>query len=141
MSANRKSVFLSDSSLDILGPFSSGRLNGIIEKYGHLIQTQEIAALFSPSELALLYQITKQKATQERESWREFTARPLENLLNAVKTADNSRDIEHLIASIYSLNPLQEIALIEAIERHWADERARLFKAYQERKNSPNQGF
>ena len=53
MSANRKSVFLSDSSLDILGPFSSGRLNGIIEKYGHLIQTQEIAALFSPSELAL----------------------------------------------------------------------------------------
>jgi hypothetical protein len=137
MSANRKSVFLSDSSLDILGPFSSGRLNGIIEKYGHLIQTQEIAALFSPSELALLYQITKQKATQERESWREFTARPLENLLNAVKTADNSRDIEHLIASIYSLNPLQEIALIEAIEMHWADERARLFKAYQERKKQP----
>jgi hypothetical protein len=137
MSANRKSVFLSDSSLDILGPFSSGRLNGIIEKYGHLIQTQEIAALFSPSELALLYQITKQKATQERESWREFTARPLENLLNAVKTADNSRDIEHLIASIYSLNPLQEISLIEAIEMHWADERARLFKAYQERKKQP----
>ena len=137
MSANRKSVFLSDSSLDILGPFSSGRLNGIIEKYGHLIQTQEIAALFSPSELALLYQITKQKATQERESWREFTARPLENLLNAVKTADNSRDIEHLIASIYSLNPLQEISLIEAIEMHWADERARLFKAYQERKIQP----
>jgi hypothetical protein len=137
MSANRKSVFLSDSSLDILGQFSSGRLNGIIEKYGHLIQTQEIAALFSPSELALLYQITKEKATQERESWREFTARPLENLLNAVKTADNSRDIEHLIASIYSLNPLQEIALIEAIEMHWADERARLFKAYQERKKQP----
>jgi len=137
MSANRKSVFLSDSSLDILGQFSSGRLNGIIEKYGHLIQTQEIAALFSPSELALLYQITKQKATQERESWREFTARPLENLLNAVKTADNSRDIEHLIASIYSLNPLQEISLIEAIEMHWADERARLFKAYQERKKQP----
>jgi hypothetical protein len=137
MSANRKSVFLSDSSLDILGPFSSGRLNGIIEKYGHLIQTQEIAALFSPSELALLYQITKEKATQERESWREFTARPLENLLNAVKTADNSRDIEHLIASIYSLNPLQEISLIEAIEMHWADERARLFKAYQERKKQP----
>mgnify|MGYP003479130174 FL=1 len=137
MSANRKSVFLSDHALDILGPFSSGRLNGIIEKYGHLIQTQEIAALFSPSELALLYQITKQKATQERESWREFTARPLENLLNAVKTADNSRDIEHLIASIYSLNPLQEISLIEAIEMHWADERARLFKAYQERKKQP----
>ena len=137
MSANRKSVFLSDSSLDILGPFSSGRLNGIIEKYGHLIQTQEIAALFSPSEWALLYQITKEKATQERESWREFTARPLENLLNAVKTADNSRDIEHLIASIYSLNPLQEISLIEAIEMHWADERARLFKAYQERKKQP----
>jgi hypothetical protein len=137
MSANRKSVFLSDSSLDILGPFSSGRLNGIIEKYGHLIQTQEIAALFSPSELALLYQITKKKATQERESWRELTARPLEKLLNAVKTADNSRDIEHLIASIYSLNPLQEISLIEAIEMHWADERARLFKAYQERKKQP----
>ncbi len=54
-----------------------------------------------------------------------------------VTTPDNSRDIEHLIASIYSLNPLQEISLIEAIEMHWADERARLFKAYQERKKQP----
>jgi hypothetical protein len=52
MSANRKSVFLSDHALDILGPFSSGRLNGIIEKYGHLIQTQELDATFSPSDLA-----------------------------------------------------------------------------------------
>jgi hypothetical protein len=137
MSENRKSVFLSDSSLDILGPFSSSRLNGIIEKYGHLIQTQELAALFSPRELALLYQVTKEKATQERESWREFTARPLEKLLNATKTADNSRDIDHLIARIYRLTPLQEIALIDAIEMHWADERARLFKAYQERKKQP----
>jgi hypothetical protein len=77
MSANRKSVFLSDSSLDILGPFSSGRLNGIIEKYGYLIQTQELDAIFSPSELALIYQVTKEKATQERESWREFTANSL----------------------------------------------------------------
>ena len=137
MSENRKSVFLSDSSLNILGQFSSGRLNGIIEKYGYLIQTQELTTVFSPTELDIIYQATKEKATQERESWREFTARPLEKLLNAAKTADNSRDIDHLIARIYRLTPLQEIALIDAIEMHWADERVRLFKAYQERKKQP----
>jgi hypothetical protein len=137
MSANRKSVFLSDSSLDILGPFSSGRLNGIIEKYGHLIKTQELAATFSPSDLAMIYQVTKEKATQERESWKEFTATGLEKLLNTAKTAANSHNIEALITRIYRLNPLQEIALIEAIERHWAEERVRLFKAYQERKKQP----
>ena len=137
MSANRKSVFLSDSSLDILGPFSSGRLNGIIEKYDHLIQTQELAATFSPSDLALIYQVTQEKATQERESWKEFTATGLEKLLNTAKTTANSHNIEALITRIYRLNPLQEIALIEAIERHWAEERVRLFKAYQERKKQP----
>jgi hypothetical protein len=137
MSENRKSVFLSDSSLDILGPFSSGRLNGIIEKYGYLIQTQELTTVFSPTELDIIYQATKEKATQERESWRELTAIALEKLLNAAKTADNSRDIDHLIARIYRLTPLQEMALIDAIEMHWADERARLFKAYQERKKQP----
>ena len=137
MSENRKSVFLSDSSLDILGPFSSGRLNGIIEKYGYLIQTQELDAMFSPSDLALIYQVTKEKATQERESWKEFTATGLEKLLNAAQTTANSHDIEALITRIYRLNPLQEIALIEAIERHWAEERVRLFKAYQERKKQP----
>lgn len=137
MSENRKSVFLSDSSLNILGPFSSGRLNGIIEKYGYLIQTQELTTVFSPTELDIIYQATKEKATQERESWRELTAIALEKLLNAAKTVDNSRDIDHLIARIYSLTPLQEIALIDAIEMHWADERARLFKAYQERKKQP----
>ena len=137
MSANRKSVFLSDHALDILGPFSSGRLNGIIEKYGHLMQTQELDAMFSPSDLALIYQVTKEKATQERESWKEFTATGLEKLLNAAQTTANSHDIEALITRIYRLNPLQEIALIEAIERHWAEERVRLFKAYQERKKQP----
>ena len=137
MSENRKSVFLSDSSLDILGPFSSGRLNGIIEKYGYLIQTQELTTVFSPTELDIIYQATKEKATQERESWRELTAIALEKLLNAAKTADNSRDIDHLIARVYRLTPLQEIALIDAIEMHWADERVRLFKAYQERKKQP----
>ena len=137
MSENRKSVFLSDSSLDILGPISSGRLNGIIEKYGYLIQTQELTTVFSPTELDIIYQATKEKATQERESWRELTAIALEKLLNAAKTADNSRDIDHLIARVYRLTPLQEIALIDAIEMHWADERARLFKAYQERKKQP----
>ena len=137
MSENRKSVFLSDSSLNILGPFSSGRLNGIIEKYGYLIQTQELTTVFSPTELDIIYQATKEKATQERESWQELTAIALEKLLNAAKTADNSRDIDHLIARIYRLTPLQEIALIDAIEMHWADERVRLFKAYQERKKQP----
>ena len=137
MSENRKSVFLSDSSLDILGPFSSGRLNGIIEKYGYLIQTQELTAIFSSIELDIIYQATKEKATQERESWRELTAIALEKLLNAAKIADNSRDIDHLIARIYRLTPLQEIALIDAIEMHWVDERTRLFKAYQERKKQP----
>ena len=137
MSANRKSVFLSDHALDILGPFSSGRLNGIIEKYGYLIKTQELDATFSPSDLALIYQVTKEKATQERESWKEFTATGLEKLLNAVKTTANSHNIEALITRIYRLNPLQEIALIEAIERYWAEERVRLFKAYQERKKQP----
>ena len=137
MSANRKSVFLSDHALDILGPFSSGRLNGIIEKYGYLIQTQELDATFSPSDLALIYQVTKEKATQERESCKEFTATGLEKLLNTAKTTANSHNIEALITRIYRLNPLQEIALIEAIERHWAEERVRLFKAYQERKKQP----
>ena len=137
MSENRKSVFLSDSSLNILGQFSSGRLNGIIEKYGYLIQTQELTTVFSPTELDIIYQATKEKATQERESWQELTAIALEKLLNAAKTADNSRDIDHLIARIYRLTPLQEIALIDAIEMHWADERVRLFKAYQERKKQP----
>ena len=137
MSANRKSVFLSDHALDILGPFSSGRLNGIIEKYGHLIKTQELDAMFSPSDLALIYQVTKEKVTKERESWKEFTATGLEKLLNTAKTAANSHNIEALITRIYRLNPLQEIALIEAIERHWAEERVRLFKAYQERKKQP----
>ncbi len=72
MSANRKSVFLSDSSLSILGPLSSGRLNGIIEKYGYLIRTQELATIFSPIELDMLYQIAKEKAIHERELWREL---------------------------------------------------------------------
>ena len=137
MSANRKSVFLSDHALDILGPFSSGRLNSIIEKYGYLIQTQELAATFSPSDLALIYQVTKEKATQERESWKEFTATGLEKLLNTAKTTANSHNIEALITRIYRLNPLQEIALIEAIERHWAEERVRLFKAYKKKKKQP----
>ena len=131
MSANRKSVFLSDDSLSIVGPFTSGRLNSIIERYGYLIKTEDIRAFFSPNQLALIYQVTKERATKERESWRDFTPRTLEYLLNAVKTADNSRDIDDMIKMAYDLKTLQFFALIDAIEMFWADERVRLFQAYQ----------
>ena len=134
MSANRKSVFLSDSSLSILGPFSSGRLNGIIEKYGYLLRTQELAALFSLIELDMIYQLTKEKAIHERESWLELTRPALEKLLKAAKTSANSTEIDDLLYRIDRLTPLQEIALIDAIELYWADERVRLFQAYQQRK-------
>ena len=123
MSANRKSVFLSDSSLNILGPFSSGRLNGIIEKYGYLLRTQEQAALFSSTELETIYQVAKEKATHERESWQELTRPAIGKLLLAAKTSDNSREIDDLVSRIDSLTPL-----------HWAEERVRLFQAYQQRK-------
>ena len=134
MSANRKSVFLSDSSLNILGPFSSGRLNGIIEKYGYLLRTQELAALFSSTELETIYQVAKEKATHERESWQELTRPAIGKLLLAAKTSDNSREIDDLVSLIDSLTPLQEVALMDAIELYWADERVRLFQAYQQRK-------
>jgi hypothetical protein len=134
MSANRKSVFLSDISLGILGPFSSGRLNGIIEKYGYLLRTQERVAIFSPTEMEMIYQVAKEKAIYERESWQELTTPALEKLLLAAKTSANSREIDDLIVRVYKLTPLQEVALIDAIEMHWADERVRLFEAYQQRK-------
>ncbi|MCB1660000.1 MAG: hypothetical protein KDI39_17410 [Pseudomonadales bacterium] len=134
MSANRKSVFLSDQSLDILGPFSSGRLNLVIEKYGYLIQTEDITAIFSPSELELLYQITKEQATQEWDLWREVTARKLWALVMDSENIETDKNNQKLAGKMLTLTPVQEVALIETIDRHWAEERDRLFKAYQERK-------
>ena len=137
MSANRKSVFLSEESLSIVGPFTSGRLNSIIERYGYLLKTQDISDVFSPSQLALIYQVTKERAIKERESWRQFHSITLRDLLNTVKTEDNRRDIDEMIDTINELKPLQWVALIDAIEMFWADERVRLFQAYQLRKKQP----
>ena len=134
MSSNRKSVFLSDQSLDILGPFSSGRLNLVIEKYGYLMQTENIAALFSPCEMELLYQITKEQATQEWDSWREVTARTLWALVIGSENIETNENTKELAGKMLVLTPVQEVALIETIDRHWAVERDRRFKAYQERK-------
>lgn len=134
MSSNRKSVFLSDQSLDILGPFSSGRLNLVIEKYGYLIQTENITALFSSCEMELLYQITKEQATQEWDLWREVTARTLWALVIDSENIENNENTKELAGKMLVLTPLQEVALIEAIDKHWAEERDRRFKAYQERK-------
>ena len=134
MSANRKSVFLSDQSLDILGPFSSGRLNLVIEKYGYLMQTENISVLFSPSELELLYQVTKEQATQEWGLWREVTARKLWALVIGSENIETDEKTKKLAGKMLVLTPLQEVALIETIDKHWAEERDRRFKANQERR-------
>jgi hypothetical protein len=42
-----------------------------------------------------------------------------------------------MIDTINQLKPLQWVALIDAIEMFWADERVRLFQAYQLRKKQP----
>ena len=84
MSANRKSVFYLRNH-SVLLAFTSGRLNSIIERYGYLLKTQDIADVFSPSQLALIYQVTKERATKERESWRQFHSITLRDLLNTVK--------------------------------------------------------
>ena len=62
MSANKKTAFFSNKSLNILSSFSSGRLNAIIERYENLIQIIKIDDIFLDNEFQLLYTVCKESA-------------------------------------------------------------------------------
>ena len=131
MSENRKSVFFSKQSLEIIGQFSSGRLNSIIERYSALIDTKNIDIVFSNKELEVLYEISKETATRERGDWQDLKKEKL-----ILKLSKNTEyfDINGIIEKLSKLNTYEELSLIEKIENYWLSERIRLFNEYRNNK-------
>jgi hypothetical protein len=131
MSDNRKSVFLSNISLKIIGSFSSGRLNAIIERYGILINADCIDGIFSKAEMQILYDISKESATREKSSWEDLKAT---KLIFKIKQLNLDFNKEEFISKLLNINKNEEMALVEKIESYWLDERVRLFNEYRENK-------
>ena len=116
MSENRKSVFFSKQSLEIIGQFSSGRLNSIIERYSALIDTKNIDIVFSNKELEILYEISKETATRERGDWQDLKK---EKLILKLSKSTEYFDINGIIEKLSKLNNYEELSLIEKIENYW----------------------
>ena len=131
MSENRKSVFFSKQSLEIIGQFSSGRLNSIIERYSALIDTKNIDIVFSNKELEILYEISKETATRERGDWQDLKK---EKLILKLSKSTEYFDINCIIEKLSKLNTYEELSLIEKIENYWLSERIRLFNEYRNNK-------
>ncbi len=131
MSENRKSVFFSKQSLEIIGQFSSGRLNSIIERYSALIDTKNIDIVFSNKELEILYEISKETATRERGDWQDLKK---EKLILKLSKSTEYFDINGIIEKLSKLNTYEELSLIEKIENYWLSERIRLFNEYRNNK-------
>ena len=132
MSDNRKSVFLSNLSSEIIGSFSSGRLNSIIERYGVLIKTQNIENLFSPLEMNILFDVSKVSATRERSPWEDLQAKTLVSKIKTYTKCEFNKD--ELSLKLLNLSIAQEMALVERIEKYWVAERVMLFNEYRESK-------
>mgnify|MGYP000902598240 FL=1 len=132
MSDNRKSVFLSNLSAEIIGSFSSGRLNSIIERYGVLIKTQNIENLFSPLEMNILFDVSKVSATRERSPWEDLQAKTLVSKIKTYTKCEFNKD--ELSLKLLNLSIAQEMALVERIEKYWVAERVKLFNEYRESK-------
>ena len=132
MSDNRKSVFLSNLSSEIIGSFSSGRLNSIIERYGVLIKTQNIENLFSPRGMNIVFDVSKVSATRERSPWEDLQAKTLVSKIKTYTKCEFNKD--ELSLKLLNLSIAQEMALVERIEKYWVAERVKLFNEYRESK-------
>ena len=127
MSENKKSVFFSNKSLQILGLFSSGRLNAIIDRYHSLITNISIEHIFLENELDLLYKVSRETATKEKMDWQDLS---VNNLVQKIDKFPNDFDNEKVILKLQKLDKLQELSLIEKLEKCWLDERVKLFNEY-----------
>ncbi|MCB1658137.1 MAG: hypothetical protein KDI39_07915 [Pseudomonadales bacterium] len=127
MSENKKSVFFSNKSLQILGLFSSGRLNAIIDRYHSLITNISIEHIFLENELDLLYKVSRETATKEKMDWQDLS---VNNLVQKIDKFPNDFDNEKVILKLQKLDKLQELSLIEKLEKYWLDERVKLFNEY-----------
>ncbi len=132
MSDNKKSVFLSNLSSEIIGHFSSGRLNAIIERYGILIKSQNIDVLFSPLEMNILFDVSKESATRERSPWEDLRSKTLVSKIKTYTKCEFNKDA--LSLKLLNISIAQEMALVEKIENYWVAERVRLFNEYRESK-------
>lgn len=117
--ATKKGVYFADATEQLLGEISSGRVNQALDRYAEILRRERVEHVFGEAEWNALRDMLNGAISEPAAMVRGSLAMGWEDSLEDGLAEKWDVDPGALQQKLVALTYVQEVAVIEAVERWW----------------------
>lgn len=121
--ATKKGIYFADAAEQLLGDISSGRVNQVLDRYAEILRRERIEKLFTDAQWNALRDMLNGTLSEPAELIRGSLAMSWEDSIEDGIAEKWDVDPQSMQQKLAALTYVQEVAIVEAVERWWRDQR------------------
>lgn len=121
--ATKKGIYFADAAEQLLGDISSGRVNQVLDRYAEILRRERVEKMFSDAQWNALRDLLNGTLSEPAELIRGSLAMSWEDSIEDGIAEKWDVDPQSMQQKLAALTYVQEVAIVEAVERWWRDQR------------------
>jgi len=121
--ATKKGIYFADAAEKLLGDINSGRVNQVLDRYAEILRRERIEKLFTDAQWNALRDMLNGTLSEPAELIRGSLAMSWEDSIEDGIAEKWDVDPQSMQQKLAALTYVQEVAIVEAVERWWRDQR------------------
>ena len=121
--ATKKGIYFADTAEKLLGDINSGRVNQVLDRYAEILRRERIEKLFTDAQWNALRDMLNGTLSEPAELIRGSLAMSWEDSIEDGIAEKWDVDPQSMQQKLAALTYVQEVAIVEAVERWWRDQR------------------
>lgn len=121
--ATKKGIYFADAAEKLLGDINSGRVNQVLDRYAEILRRERIEKLFTDAQWNALRDLLNGTLSEPAELIRGSLAMSWEDSIEDGIAEKWDVDPQSMQQKLAALTYVQEVAIVEAVERWWRDQR------------------
>lgn len=121
--ATKKGIYFADAAEQLLGDISSGRVNQVLDRYAEILRRERVEKMFSDAQWNALRDLLNGTLSEPAELIRGSLAMSWEDSIEGGIAEKWDVDPQSMQQKLAALTYVQEVAIVEAVERWWRDQR------------------
>lgn len=121
--ATKKGIYFADAAEKLLGDINSGRVNQVLDRYAEILRRERIEKLFTDAQWNALRDMLNGTLSEPAELIRGSLAMSWEDSIEGGIAEKWDVDPQSMQQKLAALTYVQEVAIVEAVERWWRDQR------------------
>ena len=121
--ATKKGIYFADAAEKLLGDINSGRVNQVLDRYAEILRRERVEKMFSDAQWNALRDMLNGTLSEPAELIRGSLAMSWEDSIEDGIAEKWDVDPQSMQQKLAALTYVQEVAIVEAVERWWRDQR------------------